>query len=192
MDKVYLETSIVSYLTARPSRDVVTLARQELTREWWATRRHRFDLYTADIVVGEASEGRGEAAGCRLTLLEEIPELGTTPEAENLADSLLREGLLPEKAAVDALHIAIATAHQVDYGYDVRKFAAYLREQAAKRRAMEAGASQSLAHLRALHNSTLQVTSLPPVLHSPILRLPGFLFAFLSKCPSTSGSTVRF
>lgn len=115
MDRVYIETSIVSYLTARPSRDVVTLARQELTREWWETRRPRFDLCTADIVAGEASQGHSEAASRRLAVLDEITELETTSEAEDLADHLLREGPLPEKAAVDALHIAIATAHQVDY-----------------------------------------------------------------------------
>lgn len=115
MDRVYIETSIVSYLTARPSRDVITLARQELTREWWENRRHRFDLCTADIVVGEAAEGHSEAVVRRLAMLSEISELETTPEAEDLADYLLREGPLPEKAAIDALHIAIATTHHVDY-----------------------------------------------------------------------------
>lgn len=115
MDKVYIETSIVSYLTARPSRDVITLARQELTREWWENRRHRFELCTADIVVGEAAEGYSEAAGHRLAVLDEITKLATTPEAEDLADYLLREGPLPKKAAVDALHIAVATTHHVDY-----------------------------------------------------------------------------
>lgn len=72
MDTVYIETSIVSYLTARPSRDVITLARQALTREWWEMRRRRFDLYTADIVVGEASEGHNEAVERRLAVLDGI------------------------------------------------------------------------------------------------------------------------
>ena len=70
MPTVYIETSIVSYLTARPSRDVVTLARQELTREWWNSRRQRHDLFTSDVVVGEAGEGDDEAARQRLDALQ--------------------------------------------------------------------------------------------------------------------------
>ncbi len=78
MDKIYIETSIISYLTARSSQDVVTLARQELTREWWEMRRSQFDLYTADIVVGEVSEGDDEAVQRRLSVLTDIEELKTT------------------------------------------------------------------------------------------------------------------
>ena len=97
MPTVYIETSIVSYLTARPSRDVVTLARQELTREWWNSRRQRHDLFTSDVVVGEASEGDDEAARQRLDALQGIEELETTPEAEDLASALLEKGPLPER-----------------------------------------------------------------------------------------------
>ena len=115
MPTVYIETSIVSYLTARPSRDVVTLARQELTREWWNTRRRRHDLFTSDVVVGEASEGDDEAARQRLDALRGIAELETTPEAEDLASALLEKGPLPEKAAVDALHIGISATEGIEY-----------------------------------------------------------------------------
>jgi hypothetical protein len=115
MPTVYIETSIVSYLTARPSRDVVTLARQELTREWWNNRRARHDLFTSDIVVGEANEGDDEAAQQRLDALQGIEELETTSEAEDLASALLEKGPLPEKAAVDALHIGIAATEGIDY-----------------------------------------------------------------------------
>jgi hypothetical protein len=108
MPTVYIETSIVSYLTARPSRDVVTLARQELTREWWNTRRHRHDLFTSDVVIGEAREGDDEAAQRRLQALRGLEELEVTSEAEDLATALLEEGPLPKKAAIDALHIAIS------------------------------------------------------------------------------------
>ena len=112
---VYIETSIVSYLTARPSRDVVTLARQELTREWWNSRRQRHDLFTSDVVVGEASEGDDEAARQRLDALQGMEELETTPEAEDLASALLEKGPLPEKAAVDALHIGISATEGIEY-----------------------------------------------------------------------------
>ena len=75
MPTIYLETSIVSYLTARPSRDVVTLARQEVTREWWNTRRANFQLFTSEFVIEEAEEGDPEAAKRRLNALKEAEEL---------------------------------------------------------------------------------------------------------------------
>lgn len=115
MPTVYIETSIVSYLTARPSRDVVTLARQELTRQWWNTRRHRHELFTSEVVVGEAREGDEEAAQQRLDALQGFEELETTSQAEDLAAALLEEGPLPEKAAVDALHIAISATEEIEY-----------------------------------------------------------------------------
>ena len=115
MPTVYIETSIVSYLTARPSRDVVTLARQELTREWWNTRRRRHDLFPSDVVVGEAREGDNEAAQQRLDVLQGIKELETTSKAKDLASALLEKGPLPEKAAVDALHIGISATEGVEY-----------------------------------------------------------------------------
>ena len=115
MPTVYIETSIVSYLTARPSRDVVTLARQELTREWWETRRHRHDLFTSEVVIGEAGEGDDEAAQRRLDALQGLEELEATSQAEDLATALLEEGPLPQKAAVDALHIAISAIEEIEY-----------------------------------------------------------------------------
>lgn len=115
MPTIYIETSIVSYLTATLSRDVVTLARQQLTREWWETRREKFDLLTGDIVLGEAAEGDDSAAGRRLAVLADIRVLETEREAEELASELLLSGPLPEKAAVDSLHIAIAAVYSVDY-----------------------------------------------------------------------------
>ena len=94
---------------------MVTLARQELTREWWNSRRQRHDLFTSDVVVGEASEGDDEAAWQRLDALQGIEELETTPEAEDLASALLEKGPLPEKAAVDALHIGISATEGIEY-----------------------------------------------------------------------------
>ena len=73
------------------------------------------DLFTSDVVVGEASEGDDEAARQRLDALQGIEELGTTPEAEDLASALLEKGPLPEKAAVDALHIGISATEGIEY-----------------------------------------------------------------------------
>lgn len=97
MPTVYIETSVVSHLTARPRRDVVTLARQELTREWWNTRRHRHDLFTPDVVIGEAREGDDEADQRWLEALQGLGKQEATSEAEGLAAALLEEGSLPEK-----------------------------------------------------------------------------------------------
>lgn len=113
--KVYLETTIPSYLTALPSRDLVTAARQQLTRDWWDERAQDFDVYIAEIVVEEARAGDSTAVERRLRFLQELPVLDLTPEAEALAKRLVEEVPLPAAAAVDALHIAIAAASGMDY-----------------------------------------------------------------------------
>lgn len=113
--KVYVETSIVSYLTAQPSRDIVTAARQQLTREWWQTKRGRFDLYISELVLREMSSGDPEAAALRRAALEGIPEIALPEEAVTLAEELVKRGPLPQKAAVDALHIAAAVSGGVEY-----------------------------------------------------------------------------
>jgi len=111
---VYLETTIASYLASRPSRDLVIAARQELTREWWEDRRSQYALYVSQVVIDEAGDGDPEAAIKRLGYLEGIELLETTDSAVALAEALLQEGAVPEKAADDALHIAIATVHEMD------------------------------------------------------------------------------
>ena len=113
--KVYLETTFVSYLTAWPSRDVIMHGRQQVTREWWQKRRQEFDLYTSQLVVREASAGDPEAARERLQVLATMTALALTADAEALAGRLLQTGSLPAKATEDALHIAIAATHSIDY-----------------------------------------------------------------------------
>ncbi len=113
--KIYIETSVISYLTARPSRDLLVAAHQQITHDWWDIRRQDFDLYTSQVVKSEASAGDPMAAAQRLQKLEEIQFLDVLDEAAYLADKLLSEGCLPKKAAEDALHIAIATIHRMDY-----------------------------------------------------------------------------
>lgn len=113
--RVYLETSMVSYLTARPSRDVVAAAHQQISLDWWEHRRGDFELVASLLVVNEARLGQPEIAQRRLAILEGIPLLEVTDSAQLLATTIVREGLLPETAYPDALHIATATVHQVDY-----------------------------------------------------------------------------
>ncbi|MGA9997748.1 MAG: type II toxin-antitoxin system VapC family toxin [Pyrinomonadaceae bacterium] len=112
---VYIETTIVSYLTARLSRDLVTAAHQQIAQEWWANRRTEFALFVSQFVIQEASVGDAAMAQKRLEELQAIPLLDVNQDAENLAQRLIADGALPKKAAVDALHIAVATVHGMDY-----------------------------------------------------------------------------
>ncbi len=114
MLRVYLETTIPSYLTARPSRDLVIAAHQEVTREWWDTRRHDADLYVSEYVIEEAMFGDEEAASLRMKAIEGIAVLDTTPLSEPLAHEIMKLGLIPERAILDAFHIAISTIHEMD------------------------------------------------------------------------------
>src|SRR2546421_7333451 len=111
---VYVETTVPSYLTAWPSRDLVRAAHQQITREWWA-RRDTFALYSSRLVVQECQAGDPQAAADRLAALAGIPLLEQTAEAGELAEALLRDVPLPAKAAADALHIATAAVHGMQY-----------------------------------------------------------------------------
>lgn len=113
--KVYIETTIVSYLTARPSRDLIVAAHQQLTQEWWEHRRGNFELYASPLVVQESGAGDTLMAQMRLEVLNTLPLLDVNAEAGALARRLVAEGPIPVKAAVDALHIAVATVHGMDY-----------------------------------------------------------------------------
>lgn len=112
---VYIETSIVSYLAARPSRDPVTLRNQQLTHAWWNTRRERYALRTSDLVISEAQGGDPVMAERRIEILAGIPRLDPVDEAAELARDLRAQVPLPLRAATDSLHIALATVHRASY-----------------------------------------------------------------------------
>ena len=111
----YVETSVISYLAARPSRDVVVAAYQEVTRDWWRIAPSRFHLVASALVVSEARAGDADAARARLAALESLVLLDATFEAETLTAQLVDSGAVPPTAAEDAAHIAIATTNGVDY-----------------------------------------------------------------------------
>ena len=113
--KVYIETTVISYLTARPNRDVVIAGHQKITRDWWQTCRKRFDVVASQLVVREASAGDSRAAQERLEKLATLTLLEVTEEAVSLAQELLSTGAVPEKATEDALHLAIAVTNGVEY-----------------------------------------------------------------------------
>ncbi len=113
--KVYVETTVISYLAAPPSRDVVVAGHQHITREWWETCRDKFEMVGSQLVVQEAGAGDEEAARRKLALLDEITLLEVTDDALALARDLVDAWAIPGQAAEDALHIAVAAAHGVDY-----------------------------------------------------------------------------
>ncbi len=112
---VYLETSVVSYLTSRPARDVVVLAHQQLTREWCDVRRNLYELFSSEIVLAEAERGDPEAALARREILRQTKQLSANAAAEQLVPALLAATGLPAKALADMAHIAVATVHGMQY-----------------------------------------------------------------------------
>ena len=101
MKSVYVETSIVSYLTALPSCDLRTSAWQQITAEWWDQERGKFELFTSRPVLAEAGAGDPIAAKRRLDSLRDIPELPVDDEAKELARRLMSGGGVPENAEAE-------------------------------------------------------------------------------------------
>jgi hypothetical protein len=115
MERVYIGTTFVSYLTVRPSRDLIVAGHQQITHEWWDTRRASYELCVSQLVLDEAGAGDAQAAQERLLVLRPMLVLETTADALELAKELLQAGALPAKAADDALHIAVAATKTVPY-----------------------------------------------------------------------------
>jgi predicted nucleic acid-binding protein len=113
--RVYLETTIPSYLTSRPSRDLIVAGHQQITREWWEKRGDTFQIYLSQLVIDEVSAGDPAAARERLEALRDLPLLDITPEVTMLSSGILATGKIPRKAAADAAHIAIAAVHGMDF-----------------------------------------------------------------------------
>jgi len=112
--RVYVETTITSYLAARPSRDLVQAARQQITHDWWNNQRQNYELCVSEIVLDEAAAGDPDAAARRLTFLRDLPLLDLTDAVSNVAKAIVESGLLPPQAARDAVHIAVSSVHAVD------------------------------------------------------------------------------
>jgi len=112
--KVYLETTIVSYLVAEPTADIIQAAHQKATQNWWVGR-HRFELFVSRAVVTEAARGNRDLAARRLEALQGIPNLEFSSQVATLARRLMRSGALPAKARVDAAHAAVAAVNGMDF-----------------------------------------------------------------------------
>src|SRR5260370_27467345 len=115
MERVYIETTFVSYLTARSSRGLIVAGHQQITHDWWDARRANYELCVSQLVLQEAREGDPQAAQERLTVLAAMTLLEVKEEALELAEELVQAGALPARAGNDALHIAVASIHRIPY-----------------------------------------------------------------------------
>jgi len=112
--RIYIESTIPSYVVARPARDLLQAARQQLTRDWWDLKRKEHELFTSQVVLDEIAGGEAAMAKQRVALMSGITVARATDEAEALTQSILDSGVLPAHANRDAAHIALATVHEMD------------------------------------------------------------------------------
>ena len=112
---VYIETTVISYLTAWPKKVPLIAGQQDETRKWWAESRPSFEVFTSALVLAEAAAGDPVAAAERLAVLQAIPALPVTDEAKALGNALVANTALPAKAHVDALHVGIAATSGIRY-----------------------------------------------------------------------------
>ncbi len=112
--RIYIESTIPSYVVARPARDLLQAARQQLTRDWWEFQRGRHELFTSQVVLDEIAAGEAYMAQRRLALVADLSVLELTAAAEALTGCILQSGLLPASADADAAHIALASVHQME------------------------------------------------------------------------------
>jgi predicted nucleic acid-binding protein len=112
---VYIETTVVSYVTARPSRDIIVAAHQQVTIEWWENTLPLCEPFVSPVVIEEAARGDKDAAKLRLERIADFPALEVTNEVRELADSYFAQTHIPEKARADAYHLALATYHGMDF-----------------------------------------------------------------------------
>ncbi len=138
---VYLETSVVSYLTNRPSRDLIAAGHQLSTRGWWDNERQGYDLYVSELVIAEASRGHKEAAQKRLALLDGISLLRVSEEVAAFAQALVERHAIPEVAAADAVHVAVAAVNGIHYllTWNCKHIANANRFEAIERTCLENG-----------------------------------------------------
>lgn len=114
-ESIYIETSVVSYYASKPSRDIIVLAHQQITWEWWPKAVKRFHVYVSEVVVEEAAAGNKESAEKRLKELKRFSHLELTERVEQIAQIYMEKLSIPKKALRDAAHLAVASVHNIDY-----------------------------------------------------------------------------
>lgn len=115
MESVYVETTVISYLVSRPSRDILIAAHQQITGEWWENRRQEFECFISQVVIDEIQAGDPQVAKKRLHEVINFKVLEATLEAEHLTREIIAAGVIPEKAVGDAAHIAVSAVNEMDY-----------------------------------------------------------------------------
>ncbi len=115
MESVYLETTFISYLVARASRDVIVAGHQQTTHDWWENRRGQFACSISQVVIDEASLGDPAEVQKRLAVIADLPTLKVSEDAEGLTKAIMAAGMLPPHAFPDAAHVAVSAVHAIDY-----------------------------------------------------------------------------
>jgi hypothetical protein len=115
METLYLETTFISYLVARPSQDAIVAGHQQTTQQWWVNRRAAFNCFVSPVVTQEASSGDPSEAQKRLAVISNLPLLQMTPDVQSLIREITSAGILPPNAFADAAHVAVATIHRIDF-----------------------------------------------------------------------------
>jgi hypothetical protein len=112
---VYIETTIPSLVTARPSNNIIELSRQYVAKSFWENERHKYDLYISQYVIEECEKGDKDAAKRRLDLIKNVPRLPVETEAENLAEEYFEYLNIPQKAKTDCFHLAVCVIKKIDF-----------------------------------------------------------------------------
>ena len=112
---VYIETSVISYFTAKPSRDLIVAAHQQITNDWWENALPKYEVFISPIVLEEISRGDANAVQARLEKASTFPLLEVLPEVRSIADTYFSALAIPEKARADAYHLAVASWHGIDF-----------------------------------------------------------------------------
>ena len=112
---VYLETTVISYYTAKPSRDLIVAGHQQITTEWWEKSLPKFDCYISEFIIDEAERGDEEASKKRIDVVSQFPLLTVNDEIQKIAQTYFERLTIPEKARLDAAHLAIACYYKMDY-----------------------------------------------------------------------------
>lgn len=114
MTRIYIETSVISFLTARQSKDVVLAGHQASTHIFWS-RKKDFELFISDMVIQECEKGDADCAQSRIQAITGLPVLSVDKEVEHLASELINKGAIPKKSLEDAVHIAVASVSAIDF-----------------------------------------------------------------------------
>lgn len=115
METVYVETSVIGYLTSKRSGDLVTAAHQQTTEQWWRTERNHFELHASELVLEESNRGDPNQARARLRVLDGLSILRISPQSRELAELYVTRIPVLHHANADALHLAIASMNRLDY-----------------------------------------------------------------------------